>query len=272
MSRSELPDNWQDLLAGQALGNLSPAEAEQLQRLLLEKPELAAELSAYQATWAMLAYAPPLVSPAARLQNKLLAAARVSSGFAEAESPAPAAAATQGFKFGVVAKLAGAIATVALLGLGLDNLRLRQQLAVTQQLLEQERRITPLRQQQQALATVVTALRQPNVQVLPLEGVGSAVGAAGSLLMVPDQSQLTLVAINLPPLPVGQVYRLWFLAERPSQAIYCGQFNNRLSNTARWTAPAAVCRQLPEKLLLTVDGENDPLTSAGPLVMQSKTS
>ncbi|QYO64288.1 hypothetical protein [Leptolyngbya sp. 7M] len=45
MTRSARPDNWQDLIAGYALGNLSPEEAEALQQLLSEHPELAEEVN-----------------------------------------------------------------------------------------------------------------------------------------------------------------------------------------------------------------------------------
>ncbi|MEM9162958.1 MAG: hypothetical protein AAGC54_07805, partial [Cyanobacteria bacterium P01_F01_bin.4] len=60
MNRSDLPDQWQDLLAGHALGDLSPEEKAALERLLTEQPALRSELLAYEQTLDTLPTALPL--------------------------------------------------------------------------------------------------------------------------------------------------------------------------------------------------------------------
>ncbi|MEM8603953.1 MAG: hypothetical protein AAGF24_08975 [Cyanobacteria bacterium P01_H01_bin.121] len=72
MSHETLPDDIHELLAGYVLGDLDSAEAEQLQRLLQQQPELQQEIYTLQAAFATLPYGLEPTEPQSTLKSNLL--------------------------------------------------------------------------------------------------------------------------------------------------------------------------------------------------------
>ncbi|MBF2049886.1 MAG: anti-sigma factor [Elainella sp. C42_A2020_010] len=261
MTRSARPDNWQDLIAGYALGNLSPEEAEALQQLLSEHPELAEEVNRLQEVLALIPYDVPEHDPPAHLREAILAAAQADEPLPrlfdpthaglqpdKSEPPQPIKPRPAIHWWG----LGGAVAAAALLALGLENQRLRQEVETNR--------------------PIVAALQQPDARIYALEGTENAVGASGSIVITPQQQQVLVVAQNLPPLPQGQAYRLWAMPKNSKNPAYCGQFNTGTNGTVStlWSISEARCQTAPSQLLITAESATAPPVPQGELVMKSR--
>jgi anti-sigma-K factor RskA len=268
-----LPENWQELMAGYALGDLSPEEAEAMQRLLAENPGLTLEVASLQEVLALVPYALSQQAPPPQLRERILAAAylqpdtqppaqSIASAAQSEMQPAPVLP----LPFRPAAErltprsspwisrayaMGGAIAAAALLALGVDNYRLRQE--------------------SQEAKSVIAALQQRGTQTYTLEGTDQANAASGSLVVAQGQ-RVIIVAKNLPVLPAGQVYRLWAMPSNSKTPAFCGQFNARTEDavTTQWLAPEATCQSTTVQMLITSEKASDPPVPKGTLVMRSR--
>lgn len=284
-----LPENWQELIAGYALGDLSPDEAEELQRLLTENPDLSAEVVSFQEVLALMPYAIAQQDPPLPLRDKILTAAQalapdqnnsqthvqggsaasaaiaasdplptrnrrrsVKAAYSEVASEMASEAPGTGNRRRQVAGLVGygAIAAVTLLTLGFDNYRLRQE--------------------NQNAQAVIAALQQRGTLTYALEGTEKADTASGSLVVSPSQ-QVIVVAKDLPVLPAGQVYRLWAMPPSGTNPTFCGQFNpGQAGGVSQWVAPGKACQSTTVQMLITSEQASDPPVPKGSLVMKSR--
>jgi anti-sigma-K factor RskA len=319
---SALPDNWQELVAGYALGDLSPEEAEELQRLLANNPNLTVEVASLQEVLALMPYALPQQEPSAQLRNSILAAVEVNpvietSNHGSTSSISTSSISTSSISTDSISTdsistdsistdsisvdnrtarnlidsdslpiipiqtiaplqsaeseealqkkrrnlrrgrwaatwygIGGAIAAVALVALGIDNYRLRQEA-------EQSK-------------SVIAALQQRGTQTIAMEGTETANSASGSLVVAKSR-QVFIVAKNLPVLPEGQVYRLWAMPSSGKNPAFCGQFSAKTSGsiTTQWVTPEASCQSTTVQMLITSEKASDPPVPKGSLVMQS---
>ena len=269
-STSDPHPDWHDLLAGYALDNLSRDEQETLQKILAERPELKAEVLAYQETLALVPYALEPQSLPANLERTLMASAKTLQAREHAVVQRPPRRAPRW-------SAAAAVAALLIIIVGSDNYRLRQQQATLQRQLanvqtEQQDLQAKLDQVEQELnapdfESVIDILRQPNALVYSLKGTEEAASSSGSLLTLPDHSEVQLVSHNLPVLPSGQVYRLWSVATETSEPMYCGQFNNTEAGNVQWTVPDALCNATPVRVIITVDAVVDPPVPKGRAVL-----
>ncbi|MEO0989115.1 MAG: anti-sigma factor [Cyanobacteria bacterium J06639_14] len=275
MTRSDLPDQWHDLIAGYALGNLTPAEQMQLNRLLKRHPELEQELRAYEATLAQLPQALPAQMPPAGLEDKILQQLHTSV----APSPQMQEPGSIPLRLRYGWGLGAAIAAGLLLFIGWDNYRLRRSLSASQQnlmLANQDltlanQMIQQLQQNQQQTEAVLTSLRIPNKAVYSLQGIGELATASGSVVTLMEENKAILIPHNLPTLPPEQVYRFWAAIETDTSeaVLYCGEFNTNENNTVQWALPEAGCGTPAKQVLITVDAVTASTESGGELVMQS---
>lgn len=277
MTRPNRSDHWHPQLVDYVLGNLSPEKAALLETQVASDPQLAHQLVKLQEALATLPYALPQIAPSNRLKTSVLEAAMAQP---QSVGPAPKAALPwpepRSQRRQQRVQLAAAIAaTFAIGALGISNVRLQRQVVETAQLREQlqanQTEIEQLRRQLQGMETVVASFQQPSSIVYDLAGTGPAAEATGRLVTVPGHSHMVLVSDNLPVLPESQIYRLWALTDAASPPEYCGQFRPETDGTAQWEAPTNICSNTPTGLLITLDAPNDPIDSAGPLVMQSQT-
>ena len=275
-STSDPHPDWHDLLAGYALDNLSQEEQETLKKILAARPELKAEVLAYQETLALVPYALEPQPLPAGLEGAIVASAQTLQTTSRHPVASPQARPRQRHRSSrwYAAALA---ATILIAIVGSDNYRLRQQQATLQRQLanaqtEQQDLQAKLSQAEQELNApdfepVIDILRQPNALVYSLKGTEEAEASSGSLLTLPDHSEVQLVSHNLPVLPSGQVYRLWSVATETSAPMYCGQFNNTEAGNVQWTVPDALCNATPVKVIITVDAIVDPPVPKGPAVL-----
>ncbi|MBT9317249.1 anti-sigma factor domain-containing protein [Leptothoe spongobia] len=273
-STSDPQPDWHDLLAGYALGSLSPEEQTTLQTLLTERPELKAELLTYQEALAMVPYALEPQSPPPGLEEAIVTAANEQSQQIQPLSTQrrrPSKSIGQRW-YGA----AMAAAAVVLAMMGIDNYRLRQrQMTLQAELNTRQTEIQTLKKNLLAetaakpdFENVVEILRQPNALVYSLQGTDDANTSSGSLLTLPNHSEVQLVSHNLPVLPDDKVYRLWSVATETSAPIFCGEFNNTEAGNVQWTVPDALCNATPVKVIITVDAVIDPPVPKGPAVLE----
>jgi anti-sigma-K factor RskA len=259
MTYSPLPENWQELMAGYALGDLSSEEAELLQRMLAESPDLTSEVDQFQEALALMPYALPEPEPPSHLRDTILSQAQADKApvgiFQEERSRPPAPKPKKNVPW---KSFGGAIAALFLITLAVDNYRLHQQMQQNQITIGQ------LQQQTKTNEALATALQQPNARLYALEGTQKT---SGSLVVVPAKNQVTIVN-DLPQLPKGQVYRLWAIAANTTKPTYCGEFN--AGAIATWSAPAAACSKNVTQMLITTELVTDPQIPKGELVMKSR--
>ena len=276
MEPADKPHKLQQLLAGYALGNLTPTEAARVKQLLKHNPALVAELQTLQSTLALvpLSLSHPLPSP--QLEHKILQAAQATpQTAAPATTIAPVKLRT--WPWWTV----GSIAAILLAGLGLETYRLRQslaaaqlenqalteQLTLTQTTLQQLQQIELVntRQELSRYQGAVNLLRQPDNRYLTLQGTVPEQPSTGSLVIVPSQSAAILALRNVPALPdEGQVYRMWAVVD--GQKIACGDFRPDAAGEVFLQLPVDEWGATPE-IVITVEPEQDLPEPVGEMVI-----
>lgn len=234
----ELSTEERELAAGYVLGDLTVEETTHLQQLIAQNPALLQELHALQASLELLPQALPQVEPPAHLRAAIVAPLATQ----------PPRSPKRWLKW-----LVGMLGLAAL-ALALDNLRLRQQLQLAQQ-------VPPNR--------VAAILQQPNSRLIALTGKTS--NAAGTLLFTPGQWQEVIVSLgNLPALPPEQIYRMWLSLEN-GEVLYCGEFNTDADGAVfvKFRPPKTPPKGVKAKeLFVTIDDSRATPNPAGEKVMQ----
>jgi anti-sigma-K factor RskA len=226
MSNSPSIDEPMDLVealtAGYVLDDLSPEEAAHFEQLLRHRPELYGNIAFLQETLATVSYDLPQVAPPPRLRNQILAAIQAPEPQVAEAPEVPEVRVPISNPADVIAQvnrrgrmtwgwLAGGVAALVAIALGVDNLRLRQSLQIAEQVNSQ---------QSQSLATI---LQRPNSKLVSLKADSNTPGA-GTLLFTPGKWQEVVLSLqDLPPLPPAEVYRLW-LTLSDGAVLPCGEF------------------------------------------------
>jgi anti-sigma-K factor RskA len=209
-----MSDATHDLLREQvalyAIGALAGAERAAVEAHLTTCAECAAELARSLPVGAALAQIVPQHDPPAALRSAILADAR---------RTAPSARSSPSW----VPWLAAAAMLVATAGLGLYVSDLRQQVRRLQAQLadalvrvdDSERRVAVALREAQVPLTVLTA---PDVRMIALAGQAAAPSASARAYWSRSRG-LVMTGANLPPLPAGRTYQLWFVrAQTPVSA------------------------------------------------------
>ena len=254
MNSTTLPENWQLLLAGYVLNDLTPEETALVEQWLDQYPEVANELEALATTWESLPAALPPVPPPPELRDRILSAAQAQApesapALASEPSPEPVIRPRRWPWGGLVLALGWVATAIALVAALQENQRLR--LALLQN------------------EAVVASFSQPANPLYTLGGTEVEPEANARLVVSPTDQTALIVTTDLPPLAADQVYRLWALAD--SDPVFCGQFNpDAAQDTSQWDLPDAACAASPVQMLITAENRVDPPVPAGDLVMQSQ--
>jgi anti-sigma-K factor RskA len=259
MTGPSSPEHLEELMTGYALDSLSPEEEEEFKRLLAENPQLATEVNLCQEALDLLPYNLPEVEPPSHLHWAILKAAR-------AEVPAESSRTRRVRRWSRLpwSTIAGSIAALLALAVGLDNYRLRQELKTAS--LANDR----LRQEIETAKPIITALQQPNTRILALVGTKDAKTASGSILLNTEAQKALIAVQNLPTPPADKVYRLW--AIRDNKPIACGEFSATQQGLDAFSLRDAACSSTQSTFAVSLEPTSLPPQPAGPIVMTEQKS
>jgi anti-sigma-K factor RskA len=276
-----------DLVAGYVLDDLSPEEAAQLDQMLADTPALQNEINAFQDTLSSLPYDLPLTEPPEGLKRNILEAARRLTGDSTVETHAnvtrttranvvPIASARSRQWHRWIPAITTGIAAIAVAALGLEHVQLGQQMqqmaSLQKKLAGTTIEVQTLRNNLKASQSIAQLVSDPQTHTYALVGESSIQGnqrPAARVFAKPGDRNVTIVAQNLPQLPEGQIYRFWSATKASPTPMFCGQFQQDSSGTAQWTASDDTCMTNPLQMMITVEAVNNPITSPGPVVMQT---
>ena len=186
---STLPPECQQLLiSGYVLGDLSPAEALLFAEMLAENPELREQVDAMQQALDQT-YNPSEIAPPANLRDRILASAKAqktdtvtATPVSSTNTPTPVSSADTLTSKSKLAAILGAIALSTIALLGINNYRLWRM-----------------------VKTADTAKTSSRTYILE----GESPQTQARVIADSDRLKATLIAKNLPPLPLDKVYALW---------------------------------------------------------------
>lgn len=181
MTENPQSHNLEEILAGYVLGDLDEAELVWLNQQLAANPHLRTKVAQLESTLTLMPYGLPENTPENDLRSQILAQAQPQSRSSK-------------YRWSWIIST---VTTIGALWFGINNLSLRQQLAVKDDHLQQQQEL-------------ITLLRQPNNRLVSLQGNQAA---SGSLFIAPESKTIVLALQNLEPLPGEQVYRLWAVSQ-----------------------------------------------------------
>ena len=193
MTKNPRSHNLEEILAGYVLGDLDKVELVWLNEQLAANPQLKKQVNQLESTLNLMPYGLPEDVPDNNLRSQILAQAT-----SKPASP-------KQYWIWVIS----AVTTAGALLLGLNNVGLRQQIAVTGDRLQQQQEL-------------ISLLRQPNNRLVALKANDDAVSTSGSLFVFPETDTAVLTLKNLDTLPGNQVYRLWAVFQ--GKKIGCSNF------------------------------------------------
>jgi anti-sigma-K factor RskA len=239
MSSEEL----QLLIAGYVLGDLSPEEAAEFERLLVQDPAIAEEVVRLQNALEV-SHAPPEIVPPISLRSTILENAQM----AHSKTNIRAASESRrllSWRSGLEVAAAALIIT-----LGINNYRLQQALQTSQ-----------AETQRYAALTYI------------LDATSSGNQASATMVVNPNTLEATLTVKNLPPLPPGKIYALWTVLKPDApfttdqkQAILTEAFkvDERGEFVQTLSVPKAYrSKELVTKVAVTIEDRNAPQRHTG---------
>lgn len=176
--------NLEEILAGYVLGDLDEVELVWLNEQLATNPQLKEQVTQLELSLNLIPYGLPEDVPKNDLRSQILAQAQPKFIFPQYSW----------------SRIIAAVTAVSTLLLSINNLSLRQQIALNQERLQQQQEL-------------IASLRQSNNQLVALRANDNTVTASGNLFLSPQSNQAVLALKNLDSLPGKQVYRLWAVSQ-----------------------------------------------------------
>ncbi|PMB19879.1 hypothetical protein CEN47_22675 [Fischerella thermalis CCMEE 5319] len=227
MNKSFDPEYIKNLAAGFVVDDLTPEETQEFRLLLDEHPELIAEIDDLQEVLRQVLDGFTEVEAPAHLLPKILEQAENSNTQAtvvKQNSPRVAMLTPLRWK-----RIAGSIAALFVVVLGVDYYRLRQNLNIVTA--ENQR----LRQDFAQAQAVKSLLQNSQTRLFTFESVSSTNNSSGSIVINPEQQKAVMVFQNLPAPPPGHVYFLWTIVK--NEKLPCGEIKPYSWGTASLELP-----------------------------------
>jgi len=263
------PDSqeWENLIAGYVLGDLTTEEVMEVHQLLALHPELATELKQLQETLSLLPLSLPENYPSPQLRSQILKNVNLQQDQLDDISSVPISEIPP-IKIPIKKNplspnplnktyLVGLIFTAVLVGLGFDSYRSRQQLAIAQR---------ELSSYQQAIAV----LKQPNNRLLALKGMGEVPTASGSLVIATQKNSAFLTIQNLSMPPQNTNYCLWALID--GKKTYIASFMPDRTGTVMLRVPLDRIYMDVKSVVITLESKQTVPEPKGAMVMQGEVS
>ncbi len=214
-------EEYQEMLAAQALNALDGEDARTLKAHLLDCADCRSQLGEWEDTAVCLSFAAQPSEPSPQLRERIMEAVRADSIAARVRTVSAGATTARGSnvialpqrRIWSAAQTWGAIAvglvfvalSAALFVLWKQNAAAREELArLTDQVREAQQQIA---RQQEAIEIVAS----PGARMSKLAGTKMMPGAH-AMLAYDKNGRAILMAKGLPPAPKGKAYQLWFIA------------------------------------------------------------
>ncbi|PAX51857.1 anti-sigma factor [Brunnivagina elsteri] len=238
MNKSFDPEYIKNLAAGFVVDDLSPEEAEEFRLLLDEHPEVIAEVKDLQEVLRQVLDGFIEVEPPIDLLGKILSQVQESNQLVNIPN-IDNIPVTQTDNLIILktsrkwTKIAGSIAALFVVILGIDNYRLRQNLGVVTA--DNQK----LRQDFTQVQAVKNLLQNSQTRLYTFESAKSknniTDNASGSIVINPQKQKAVMIFKNLPAPPPGQVYLLWTVIA--DKKLPCGQVKPYSWGTASYELP-----------------------------------
>jgi hypothetical protein len=201
-----MDSQWQEIMAGYVLGDLSEAEQLALENWLREHPEANSELASLQETLALSAYGlDEEAKPSESLRWRILQEARQSPPTASVPAPSLSQPKRRNWlSWGASIAAAAAIAV-----LSMDSIQVHNELAQANKEIDHYR-------------DVAAMLQEGNTKLVSLKGMDAGEGSSGNIVVTPGTPEVVVTLRNLPVPQTGEVYRLWAVVD--GQKVAYGEF------------------------------------------------
>ena len=228
MTNNHRSYNLEEILAGYVLGDLDEVELVWLNEQLAANPQLREQVTQLESSLNLMPYGLPKDVPENNLRSQILSQAQPqpntvrlkkvfglekqgkqgeqgnrNSAYPKSIEPQPVSSQYNW------SWIISAVTAVGALLLSINNFSLRQQIAFSENRLQQQQEL-------------ISLLRQPNNRLVALGANDDVVAASGSLFISPESNTAVLTLKNLDSLPGKQVYRLWAISQ--GKKIGCSNF------------------------------------------------
>ena len=226
-------DALQEMIALDALDLLDEAESRALAERLASDANGQQEAKDFRDAAAMLAYMVDPVKPPAALRVAVLAKIREETNALSGNGGAPARANVvpmtrpiakspvgagsqramndRLWRFGAIA--AALLLSVCIVTLGMLWSRLGEARAEVSRLRGVESELARTKEQAERAEATASLLRDPEARIGVLAGTSQAPRAHGRVMLDPRTGEALLLSFDLPPVPPGKAYQLWFIAD-----------------------------------------------------------
>ena len=263
--QNKYPHEWEELLAGYVLGDLTPEEVTEMHQLIAEHPEIVTEIDQFQETLAMLPLGLSETYPAQSLRNRIAAAAipiAVENRLAEPLEPSIdllVPRITRSPRRKNLWKLAAiglsSISAIAIIALGFDNYQMRQQIATNQVELQKHRQ-------------TIAMLQGADNRMISLKGMGAIPTASGSVMIAPTEKTAMISIQNLRQIPQDNSYRLWAIVD--GEKVDCAQFRPDEQGKVFLKVPLGNALKQSTTVIITIEPNKDMPEPTGEMVMKGE--
>lgn len=199
------PEELQELCSLYVLGALEPQEVGAIEaRLQAGDPDAVREVTALRAVVALLPHALPPVPPDPAVRARLMTQLQAALPTAEARQTRAPRRSLGGLRV-LPVWLPTAVAALLVLISGWLVYDLRRQVTHLETEVQQLRGVAGEHERLLALLSL------PDVKIVTLAGTEHAPRAGARLLWDARREEWTVISHDLPPLPPGKAYQLWFL-------------------------------------------------------------
>lgn len=236
-----IPQDTQELLAGFVMGDLTPEEVAEINRILETQPELQAEIDRLQFTLSLLPLALPQTAPSSALKENIL------------QSLAPIE--NKPIKSWRWLWGMGAVMAVLVTGWAFDTYHLRQKIAGLENQFASIAQNSPQNPPKNSQA-----------QMFMLKSMDRNDNAWGVISLEPQRQMAVVQIRNLEPTPSNQTYRLW-VVDMNGKMIDCGEL--RPDARGRVSKELPVSQPLVKGASITLEPMETSPQPKGKTVMES---
>jgi len=266
--QNKYPHEWEELLAGYVLGDLTTEEVTEMHQIIAEHPEIITEIDHLQETLAMLPLGLSEAYPAKNLRDRIAAAVvpnNIENLLVDPLNPSidslidPLASTKRSLRRKNFWKLAtislSSIGAIALIVLGFENYQMRQQIATNQIELQKHRQ-------------TIAMLQGADNRMISLKGMGAIPAASGSVMIAPTEKTAMISIQNLLPIPQENSYRLWAIVD--GKKVDCAQFRPDEQGKVFLKVPLGNALKQSTTVIITIEPNKDMPEPTGEMVMKGE--